>query len=179
MLLSHPELWERIDHRAGNVDIPNHHHTPPLGLVATYFVSKEGMELPFTIMPGPDHFSRRGIAVVVGGAVHGVDIHDHKPLSSKLGDEDAAFEVPCNALDVHILLEIFADERADAVDLTAEAGGVVFVGREAEVGFVEVSLRVILILGIDGVVDVAAHGGLGLSVRVGDLDLLEAHNVGP
>lgn len=61
----------------------------------------------------------------------------------------------------------------------AEAGGVIFVGREAEIGFIEVSLCIVLIFGIKGVVDVAAHGGLGLGVRMGDLDFLKAHNVGP
>lgn len=138
------------------------------------------MELPFAVMPGPDHFPRLGVAVVVGGAVHGVDIHDHKPLSKKLGNEDAAFEVPGHALDVHVLLEISADEGADAVDLAAEASGVVFVGREAEVGFIEVSLGIALIIfGVQRRVDVAAHGGLGLGVRVGNLDFLEAHDVGP
>ena len=178
MFLPHPKLRKRIHRRAGDVDIANHHNVPSFSLVATYLVGQEGMKLPFAIMSRPDHFPRLGVAVVVGGAVHGVDIHHHNPLGGKLGDEDAAFEVPGHALDIHGF-EIFADEGADAVDSAAEAGGVVFVGRKAEVGFVQVSWRIVLVLGIKGVVDVAAHGGLGLGVRMGDLDFLEAHDVGP
>ena len=137
------------------------------------------MKLSFAIMPGPDHFPRLGVAVIVGGAVHGVDVHDHDTLGRQLGDKDAAFKVPSHALDVHVL-EIFADEGADAVDFAAEAGGIVLVGREAEVGLVEVSWCVVpTIFGVQGMVDVAAHGGLGVGVRMGDLDFLKAHNAGP
>ena len=136
------------------------------------------MELPFAVMPGPDYFPRRGVAVVVGGAVHGVNVHDHEILGRKLSDEDAAFEIPRHALDIHVL-EIFADEGADAVDFAAEAGGVVFVDREAEVRFVEESLGIVLILEVQRGVGVSAHDGLGLGVCMGNLDLLKAHNMGP
>ena len=111
----------------------------------------------------PYHFSRSRIAVVVRGAVDSVDVRDHEPPFRDLEEGDPAFEIPFYGFGRCGLGEyIAACERADAVDFSAEAGGVVSVAGEAKMSVVEVAAAVdfILVVGIRGRVDGAAEGGL-------------------
>lgn len=140
------------------------------------------MKSAFPIVAGPDHFPRRGVAVVVRRTVDGVDVRDHKSPCRYFNQQDPAFEVPFHR-PRRGGGDVAAEERADAVEFAPEAGGVVAVAGQAEVGVVEVAARgvgFVLIVRVQRRVDGAADGGLGLrSVGGGDLDFLEAEDVGP
>ena len=96
----------------------------------------------------------------------------------EFGEENAAFEIPGDGFGA-CGVDVAADEGADAVEFSAETGGVVFVAREAEVRVVEVLGVDCFIILVKGGVDGAADGGLGFGVCGGDLDFLECKYVRP
>lgn len=92
-------------------------------------------------------------------------------MVGEFGDQDPAFEIPVYRFRSSRGY-IASDEGANAVDFPAEAGGVVFVTRETEVGVVEAGG------GADGVIvgersiDGAAEGGERGGVAGSDFDFL-------
>ena len=92
----------------------------------------------FGIVAGADDDAGGGGASGVAGSVYGVDVIDEEAVVRECGEEDAAFAVPGSGEGGCVGgQDVSSEEGADAVDFSAETGGVVFFAGEGEVGVVE------------------------------------------
>ena len=96
------------------------------------------VENAFCIVAGADDDAGGGGTSRVAGSVYGVDVIDEEVVVRECGEQDAAFAVPGSGEGGSAGGEDVSSEKgADAVDFSAESGGVVFVAGEGEVRVVE------------------------------------------